>query len=244
MKNIFDDETFFNGYKKIREGEHNYNNLIEQPAIKSLLPSIQNKKIVDLGCGYGGNCKEFVLEGAKKVTGIDISEKMLEVAINENFDEKIEYINLDMQEINVLQDKYDLVFSSLAFHYVKDFQLLIKKIYNLLNKDGVLLFSQEHPITTAPKIGPTWTKDSENRKIFFNLCDYMKNGERRTKWLIDDIEKYHRTISELINILINENFIIEKIVEPIPNEKTLEVASWLDDELEKPTAIIIKARKR
>lgn len=244
MKNIFDDETFFNGYKKIREGEHNYNNLIEQPAIKSLLPSIQNKKIVDLGCGYGGNCKEFVLEGAKKVTGIDISEKMLEVAINENFDEKIEYINLDMQEINILQDKYDLVFSSLAFHYVKDFQPLIKKIYNLLNKDGVLLFSQEHPITTAPKIGPTWTKDSENRKIFFNLCDYMKNGERRSKWLIDDIEKYHRTISELINTLINENFIIEKIVEPIPNEKTLEVASWLDDELEKPTAIIIKARKR
>ena len=36
--------------------------------------------------------------GAAKVVGIDISEKMLEVARTENSDSKIKYLNMPMEE--------------------------------------------------------------------------------------------------------------------------------------------------
>lgn len=64
----------------MRESDTNYNDLLEQPAMRKLLPNLLGKSILDLGCGYGHNCIEFVEKGATKVVGIDISEKMLAVA--------------------------------------------------------------------------------------------------------------------------------------------------------------------
>ena len=76
-QNIFDNETFFNGYKVLRESSCNANDLIEQPAMRKLLPDLKGKTVLDLGCGYGHNCIDFVKRGADKVVGIDISEKKI-----------------------------------------------------------------------------------------------------------------------------------------------------------------------
>ena len=80
QQNIFDNEIFFDGYKKIRENEVNANNLFEIPALFSLMPDLKGKRVLDLGCGFGEHCKRFVDYGAEAVVGIDISEKMLEEA--------------------------------------------------------------------------------------------------------------------------------------------------------------------
>ena len=80
QQNIYDDEIFFEGYKKIRDNKINANNLFEIPTLFSMLPDLKNKRILDLGCGFGEHCKRFIECGAKRVVGIDISEKMLEVA--------------------------------------------------------------------------------------------------------------------------------------------------------------------
>ena len=74
-QNIYDNEIFFEGYKSIRQKKENANILFEKPALFSLLPDLKGKRILDLGCGYGENCMEFVKMGASKVVGIDISKK-------------------------------------------------------------------------------------------------------------------------------------------------------------------------
>lgn len=79
-QNIYDNETFFEGYRKIRENEVNANKLFEIPALLSLMPDLRGRKVLDLGCGFGEHCKYFMEAGADHVTGIDISEKMLAVA--------------------------------------------------------------------------------------------------------------------------------------------------------------------
>ena len=99
QQNIYDNEIFFEGYKKIRDNKINANNLFEIPALFSMLPDLKNKRVLDLGCGFGEHCKRFIECGAKKVVGIDISEKMLEVARNENSDPNIIYINMPMEKI-------------------------------------------------------------------------------------------------------------------------------------------------
>ena len=96
---IFDNEQFFEGYKAIRDRETNLNDLLEQPAMKRLLPDVRGKSVLDLGCGYGHNCMDFIVRGAKNVVGIDISKKMLEVARSESSHERIEYINMSMTDI-------------------------------------------------------------------------------------------------------------------------------------------------
>ena len=70
---IFDNETFFENYKDVRNKADSYNNLIEQPSMKLLLPDLKNKAVLDMGCGFGVNCTDFIKRGAAKVVGIDIS---------------------------------------------------------------------------------------------------------------------------------------------------------------------------
>ena len=77
-QNIFDNAIFFEGYKKLRDNAVNANTLFEIPALLSMLPALAGKQVLDLGCGFGEHCKLFLEQGAEKVVGIDISEKMLE----------------------------------------------------------------------------------------------------------------------------------------------------------------------
>ena len=143
QQNIFDNKIFFDGYKKLREKEVNANNLFEIPTLLAIMPDLTGKRVLDLGCGFGEHCKLFVDRGAEKVVGIDISSKMLEVAKKENSDPKIQYLQLQMEQIGQLAQTFVIVISSLAFHYVDDFAGVVKNIYDLLSPDGIFIFSQE-----------------------------------------------------------------------------------------------------
>ena len=65
-QNIYDDEVFFSGYKKIRDNQVNANNLFEIPALFSMMPELKGKRVLDLGCGFGEHCKKIVDYGAEK----------------------------------------------------------------------------------------------------------------------------------------------------------------------------------
>lgn len=95
-QNIFDNDTFFRGYKELRKNDANYNIQLEQPAMRKLLPNVKGKFVLDLGCGYGCNCLDFIKRGAEGVIGVDISEKMLEIAMSESSDARIQYIRMSM----------------------------------------------------------------------------------------------------------------------------------------------------
>ena len=68
-QNIYDNQEFFDGYKKLRDNQYSANNLEEKPALFSLAPDLQGKAVLDLGCGYGENCAEFKALGAATVLG-------------------------------------------------------------------------------------------------------------------------------------------------------------------------------
>jgi 2-polyprenyl-3-methyl-5-hydroxy-6-metoxy-1,4-benzoquinol methylase len=242
-QNIFDNDIFFEGYKGIRDREVNANILFEIPALFSLLPDLEGLRILDLGCGFGEHCIEFVRRGAERVVGIDISEKMLEVAKAENSDPKIEYINLPMEDLDRIDEKFDLVISSLAFHYVEDFSGVVKRIHEMLNPGGLFVFSQEHPLNTCHTTGERWTRDENGKKLHVNISNYCRETENESTWFVDNVKKYHRMFSTIINTLTGAGFIVEKVLEPYPDEKILEKYPDYSDNLHKPDFILVRSRK-
>ena len=244
QQNIFDNEEFFNGYKQLRENEDNYNVLLEQPAMNRLLPNLSGKRVLDLGCGYGHNCMDFVHRGAERVVGMDISQRMLDIANTESSHERIEYVRMSMTAISRLTEGFDLIYSSLAVHYIEDFEALCKDMYALLNQGGYLLFSQEHPLTTSTLDGEGhFNRDEEGKYLSYTFSNYCQGGKRVVNWFVDGVVKYHRTFSEILSAIIDTGLNIVAICEPIPDENTVEKIPKMAKELIKPSFLIVKAEK-
>ncbi len=243
-QNIYDNEIFFAGYKALRDNELSYNDLLEQPAMAKMLPDLNGKSVLDLGCGYGHNCIDFVRRDASRVVGVDISEKMLDVAKSESSDDKIQYVNMSMTNIDKLNEKFDFIYSSLAFHYVEDFDEFAKKMFSVLDSGGELLFSQEHPIITATVDGNGhFNKDENGKRVSYTFSNYNEPGERKIHWYVDGVIKYHRTFSNVINALTKTGFVIEEICEPVPEEWAIKKLPTAVKEYIKPNFLIVKARK-
>lgn len=246
-QNIYDNEVFSNAYDKMRNKDKgkNANDLVEIPNFRKLIPNVKGKKILDLGCGYGENDKYCRDLGAKGIWGIDISEHMIKIAEENNDDENINYKVMAMEDISEIEEKFDIVISSLAFHYVKDYEKLVKDIYNLLNDDGILIFSIDHPLRIASKF-ETWMKKNYteiNGKWFLLVSDYNREGIREKEWNGIMVKKYHRNFSSLINGLVNAGFKIDQILEPIPDEESIKIIPKYINQYDRPYFLFIRAKK-
>lgn len=243
-QNIYDNEEFFDGYRHLRENKNSANEVTEKPALRTLFPDLRGAEVLDLGCGYGENCAEFVSLGARRVVGVDISERMLAAAKETYTDEKIEFVRGDMSDLSFIHDTFDVVFSSLAVHYVENFGRLAVEVADRLRPGGYFIFSQEHPLTTAPVSGASWTRDDSGEALHYNLTDYARSGERQVNWIIDGVVKYHRTFSDIVNALLNAGFCIVRMLEPYPAPELTARDPRLKKCLHKPDFLLIKAQKR
>ena len=241
-QNIFDDPTFFEGYRQLREGA-NFNDLLEQPAMNALLPPLDGARVLDIGCGYGRNCLAFS-EVAQHVDGVDISVRMLNVARKENCAGNISYHEMDMADISTLPGSYDLIYSSLAFHYCLDFPRLMKDCHDLLKEGGVLLFSQENPITTCARNTDNRYVRDEEGNTFFKVADYQDEGERHVRWFVDDVVHQHRKFSSIVHDIASAGLILTDCVEPCPDKSAIKKLPGLARELIKPSFIIFKCIKK
>jgi len=236
---IYDDEAFFKNYIELRRRQNCYNNLIEQPNLLKMIGSIKGKSVLDVGCGFGALTIALSKLGPKRIIGIDNSERMLEMAMKINVAENVEYRKLDAESIDTVNEKFDVVCSSLTFHYVDDFSSLTKNIYNLLNRRGQLIFSQEHPILTAGEMGVRVSNLSEGIEI----KNYSRDGERRVMWLGKEIIKYHRKFSTIVNTLEENGFKIIEIAEPVPSLDLIDENKEMLTELQRPSYLMVKACK-
>lgn len=245
IENTYDKDEFYLEYKKMRDTKLNANELLEIPVMKSLLDNLSNKSIIDLGCGNGCMSRYFIESGAKKVLGLDISNNMLNEAKEINALDNITYQNLPLENLDAIDQKFDIAYSSLAFHYIEDFEKLIKDIYNLLNDDGILLFSQEHPLVTAPIINPELGKYlTKDDKRYYYLSDYNNISKRDKLWNDTIVKKYHRNFSITINTLIKQGFEILEIQESQPNKKAIELIEKYKYQIDRPYFLFIKAIKK
>ncbi|HEK9103899.1 TPA: class I SAM-dependent methyltransferase [Bacillus pseudomycoides] len=242
-QNIYDNSTFFEGYKKLRDSGINYNNFIEQPALKNSLPDLTNKKVLDLGGGMGEFTRYCINKGALEVVGVDISKNMIDVARRNNIHDKITFINSSVEDLEISKDYFNVVVSSLALHYVKDYGAVVNKINRFLKKGGTFVFSTEHPIVTARKKMNGWVTDENGKKLYFPIDNYQEEGQREQFWYIDGVVKYHRTISTLINELINNGFQLEKLSEPVAIKEGIEAMPKIINETRRPSFLIIKSTK-
>lgn len=235
-KNHYDDKTFFDKYAQMTRSVDGLSGAGEWPTLKKMLPDFAGKRVLDLGCGYGWHCRYAAEMGAASVVGLDLSERMLARA-REFETPGIEYLCASIEDAPLPPEGFDAVISSLALHYVADFDAAAQKIYALLAPGGDFVFSVEHPIFTAD--GPQdWCYDEAGEKRHWPVDRYFSEGKRESVFLGERIEKYHRTLTGYVRALIKAGFEIVDLAEPQP-----ENPDAMPDELRRPMMLIIAAKK-
>lgn len=102
------------------------------------LDSNKRYKILDFGCGTGIFGLEL-LDYASELIGLDTSEGMLAAFDNKikNLDHvSTKLLNLEQEDIN---ENFDLIISSMAFHHLIDPLKMVQKMKTILNPEGMLI---------------------------------------------------------------------------------------------------------
>lgn len=246
QQNIYDDDVFFADFSGKRDDELSSNNVIETPIITSMLPDLKGKKVLDIGCGMGQHAVQYSKAGASSVLGTDISEKMLAWANEHNSLPNITYRRLAFEDLDKLDEKFDVITSSLAFDYSEDFAALMKSVYALLNSPGTLVFSMSHPIATSyDGTYDRYTRTADKVRLYANLHNYGIEGVRRFKWVVDDYEVYHRRFSTLVNAIAGAGFVIEQCRESeLPEEIRLAHLDKFGGVIHQPDFIFFRCARR
>ncbi len=241
-ENKYDDDVFFKKYSEMSRSKDGLKGAGEWREFEKLMPNFKFKNVLDLGCGYGWHCKYAAERDASYVLGVDISKKMLERAKEINSAKNIEYRLSAMEDLNFPENTFDVVISSLAFHYINNIESLIKKISSWIKSGGDFVFSVEHPIFTSYG-SQDWYYDEKGDILHFPVDNYYYEGKREAIFLGERVTKYHRTLTTYVNSLFNNGFQLTGFVEPKPPEDMLNIPR-MSDEMRRPMMLLIKAVKK
>lgn len=240
-QNIYDSPEFFAGYSQLPRSVEGLDGAPEWPALRALLPDMNGQAVLDLGCGYGWFARWAVAQGAQRVLGLDVSEKMLQRARTAGEDPRITYRRADLEGLELPSAGFTFAYSSLAFHYITDLGRLLRRIHDALGPGGRLVFSMEHPIFMA-SAHPDWIVDDQGRRTW-PVDHYQHEGPRTTHWLGEAVTKQHRTLGTLLNLLIGSGFTLDHLNEWGPCAQDLARRPALADEMHRPMMLIVAASR-
>jgi len=240
-QNIYDNESFFTEYSRLLRSVEGLDGAPEWPTLRSMLPEVSGCRAVDLGCGFGWFCRWARQNGAASALGLDVSEKMLRRARAETDDPAIAYQRADLERLDLPSASFDLAYSSLALHYLENLDGMLRAVYRALAPGGWLVFSAEHPMTTAPT-APGWMTAADGHETW-PVDNYLSEGPRSTDWLVKGVIKQHRTIARYLNLLISLGFAISRVEEWGPSPEQVAAHPEWASEAQRPAFLLVSARK-
>lgn len=111
--------------------------------IEAKMGTVQNIKLLDIGCGGGLLCEPMTRMGAI-VTGADASEKNIKTAMihAEQNGLNIEYLTTTAEELSVQRPEfYDVILNMEVIEHVGDTQLFIDSCFKMLKPNGIMVIA-------------------------------------------------------------------------------------------------------
>jgi ubiquinone/menaquinone biosynthesis C-methylase UbiE len=203
------------------ENDPNRHDLLD-PIILEILGNVKEKRVLDAGCGDGYMCRKLAKLGAT-VTGVEISQKMLAYAIEEQKHNPltIDYHHADCSFVSFLSDSsFDVVVTNNVIQDMADYENAFKEFSRLLKPGSMYLHIENHPCFTTPILG--WVKNERGEKLYRKVDYYFNRGPFLVSWrtisgMVPSVN-WHRTLGDIMNALIDNGLSIKRVIEPEPPE--------------------------
>lgn len=169
-----------------------YDNDIKGQHARSLYPVLLKKisevpchTVLDLGCGTGEMIKRILQQDKNKsLYGIDLSEKMLDVAKNK-LGKEVTFVLGDSEDIPFSDSFFDVVYCNDSFHHYPAPDKVLSEVYRVLKPHGIFImcdcwqpaigraimnFYMKHSSEGDVKIYSEHEIRDLFSKYFFNIC--------------------------------------------------------------------------
>ena len=202
----------------------------ERPSLLGFLPQIQEKSVLDAGCGPGFY-SAYMLDQGASVTSIDFNADFVEMT-KKRTGNRATVLQADLAEPMSFAktESFDFILCVLVLHYLRDWLPTLKEFYRILKPSGQLVFSTHHPFTDM-ELSPTG--------------DYFSVDLLEDEWDVGKVQFYRRPLSKISRDLFDADFLIEEISEPQPIKppEGTEFPSY-DRAMKSPQRLLIRASKR
>ena len=141
---------------------------------------------LDLGCGNGWVVRKALNNNnCKYALGIDGAPEMIKKA--RKIDKKGDYINTDIEHWS-FNKTYDIIFSMETFYYFSNLDSIINKIYNNLNKNGMIIVGIDHYLENKPSL--SWDKEFNLSLNTLSIQEWVSkfkiNGFKNVQCIVHD----------------------------------------------------------
>jgi ubiquinone/menaquinone biosynthesis C-methylase UbiE len=221
--------------KLSRQGWDVYRDLVNTPAFLALLPDVNGKDGLDVGCGEGHNTRLFAELGAR-MSAIDIAPTFIHFAEESERESPmgIRYAVASALELPFAGGRFDFATAVMSLMDAPCHDVVLKELARVIRPGGFLQFSILHPCFAPPH--RRLLRD-ENRSVYaVEVGRYFdRNDGELDRWLFGaappdakaglplfEVPRFHRTLSEWFNAILDAGFTIERIGEPYADEDTAE----------------------
>jgi len=145
--------------------------------------SLENKTVVDIGCGTGRHWGKIFQQSPASLTGFDVSPGMLE-KLTTKFPEAKTYVIMDNHFEDIADDTYDVILSTLTVAHIKDIESALKTWCKITKQQGDMIITDFHPNALA----------SGGRRTF-------RHGDKHIA-----VQNFVHTTDSIKHILLKEGF--------------------------------------
>jgi SAM-dependent methyltransferase len=239
-----------------RAGRDVYRDALNTPAFLALLPPVAGLKGLDIGCGEGSNTRRVARLGAR-MSAIDIAPTFIRHAQEAEAAEPlgIVYTTGDGMHLPFGDGAFDFATAFMCLMDMPDQTAVLGEALRVLSPGGFLQFSILHPCFVPPHRKVLREADGQPRAVevagYFDRIDgridtfwfgSVPQAERAT---VDPfrVPRFHRTLSDWVDMICAAGLMIEKFAEPSASEAVAAAEPEVSDTRIVPLSLVVRARK-
>lgn len=135
----------YNSWASQYDTNENKTRDLEAKALKEVLSSTRCNSCLEIGCGTGKNT-EWILQKAKHILAIDLSEEMLSKAKEKIHSDKVQFLQANINEDwNFTNEKFDLISFSLVLEHIENLDHIFEQAVQKLMEQGYVYIGELHP---------------------------------------------------------------------------------------------------
>ncbi|MBK8609382.1 MAG: methyltransferase domain-containing protein [Chitinophagaceae bacterium] len=143
---------------------------------------LEKKKMLELCCGQGNSIIYLAKKYHFEITGVDINQKQIircnDKILEEGISDRCACVCKNVLDLTPEIGMFDIIWSEDSFSHIPDKKKLLKICFNLLNTDGLLIF------TDLVKTKLISNKEEKGQQVAWNL------------WELETFERYKKLIQK------------------------------------------------